>query len=458
MVSITVAERIDRAVRQATGGPLPIRIRAWDASEAGPTAGPVAVLRGRRTIRRLAYSPGELGLADAYIAGDLDVDGDLAAAMATLWGTDLHGQRHPARRGPFGWIRLATTAARLGAAGTRPRRPGTPIRVAGRTHSRRRDRQVIAHHYDLPPEFYRLLLDDSMAYSCGYFTSGPTGVLADAQHAKNDLICRKLGLGPGTTLLDVGCGWGSLACHAARHYGARVTAVTLSARQAEYVTAQAVAEGLSDAVTVRLSDYRDLEGDGRFDAVAAVEMGEHVGKRQYPGFATLLYRSLRPGGRVLVQQMSRSGTVRDGGPFIRTWIAPDMHMKPLSETIGALTRAGLEVRDVHALREHYAWTIDAWARNLAANWEQVIHLVGVQVARVWRLYLAGSALAFAAGRMGVDQILAVRPAPGGRSGMPATRVAGPGLPADDPTDGRRSLGPANSDLSSRNRDHQGHAR
>lgn len=413
---VTVADRIDRTVHLATGASTPLRIRAWDASEAGPTTGPVAVLRSRRAIRRLVYSPGELGLADAYIAGDLDVDGDLRTALAALRGPVPGGSSRSGRPGPAGWLRIAGTALRLGAVGPRPRRPGAPARMAGRRHSRRRDSAAIAHHYDLSPEFYRLVLDESMAYSCGCFTDGPTGSLHEAQVEKLDLICRKLDLGPGKTLLDVGCGWGSLTCHAAQHYGARVTAVTLSGRQSEYLKARVSAAGLSDAVRVELTDYRDLTGDRQFDAVAAVEMGEHVGDAEYPAFARLLYRSLRTGGHALVQQMSRTGAVRDGGPFIRTWIAPDMHMKPLAETIGALAGAGLEIRGVQALREHYAWTIDAWARNLEANWEQAVELVGPQTARVWRLYLAGSSLAFSTGRMGVDQILMRRPAPGGAAG------------------------------------------
>lgn len=415
---VTVADRIDRAVRLATGASAPLRIRAWDASETGPTTGPVAVLRSRRAIRRLVYSPGELGLADAYIAGDLDVDGDLQTALATLRKLIPGRVSRSGRPGPGGWLRIAGTAVRLGALGPRPRRPGAPARLAGRQHSRRRDSAAIAHHYDLSPDFYELLLDESMAYSCGVFVDGPTGTLAQAQREKLDLICRKLDLGPGRTLLDVGCGWGSLACHAARHYGARVTAVTLSARQGEYLRARAAAAGLSDAVRVELSDYRDLGGGRQFDAVAAVEMGEHVGDAEYPAFARLLYRSLRTGGRALVQQMSRTGAVRDGGPFIRTWIAPDMHMKPLAETIGALAGAGLEIRGVQALREHYAWTIDAWARNLEANWDRAVELVGPQTARVWRLYLAGSSLAFSTGRMGVDQILMLRPAADGAAGIP----------------------------------------
>jgi cyclopropane-fatty-acyl-phospholipid synthase len=186
------------------------------------------------------------------------------------------------------------------------------------------------------------------------------------------------------------------------------------------VTRRAAAENLADTVTVRQADYRDLDAAGQFDAVAAVEMGEHVGEQEYPGFADLLFRSLRPGGRALIQQMSRTGRDRDGGPFIRTWIAPDMHMKPLSETIGALISAGLEVRDVQAMREHYARTIDAWARNLDTNWQQAVCAVGVEAARVWQLYLAGSSLAFTENRMGVDQILVVRPAPDGTSGMSTT--------------------------------------
>ena len=420
----STAERIADLAIGATGQ-VPVRIRAWDGSEAGPPDGPVLVIRHRRALRRLLWAPGELGLAEAYIAGDLDLEGDLADGLAAVWSSARSGQLKPVRLRIRDLPSLAVAAGRVGALGTRPAKPGAEARLSGPRHSRTRDRAAIAHHYDLGNEFYELLLDESMAYSCGYFTTGPTGSLADAQRAKLDLICRKLGLVEGRTLLDVGCGWGSLVCHAAEHFGARVTGVTLSRQQYEYVSKRVAQAGLGDRVTVRHADYRELGGtvDGTFDAVSTIEMGEHVGDDEYPAFADILFRALRPGGRAMVQQMSRGATAPGGGAFIETYIAPDMHMKPVGTTVNLLTDAGLEVRDVHALREHYAWTVAAWARTLEDRWDDVVAMIGVVGARVWRLYLAGGGLAFEQNRMGVDQILAVRPESDGTSLMePSRRV------------------------------------
>ena len=252
------------------------------------------------------------------------------------------------------------------------------------------------------------------------------------------LIAGQLGLRPGLRLLDVGCGWGSLAIHAAQRYGARVTAVTLSGEQAAYLRRRAADAGLGALVDVRNQDYRDITGRPH-DAIASVEMGEHVGAGQYPAFCDLLSRQLRPGGRLLIQQMSRSSRAPGGGKFIEAYIAPDMQMRPVGETVCLLEKAGLEVRDVHAMREHYPPTVRAWLGNLERRWDEAAGLIGTESARVWRLYLAGSALAFEQGRMGVDQILAVRPArqagllagPGGRAGWPA-RAGGPAGPAGGP--------------------------
>ncbi len=260
-----------------------------------------------------------------------------------------------------------------------------------------------------------------MAYSSGYWTSDdPAYTVEDAQRDKLDLVCRKLGLQPGMRLLDVGCGWGSLSLHAAEHYGARVTGVTLSREQRAFVQARVAERGLGDRVEVRLQDYREV-GDPPFDAAASIEMGEHVGEDNYPTFAAGFRRLLRPHGRVLIQQMSRR-TRPGGGPFIEAYIAPDMTMRPVGETVELLEDAGLEVRDVHALREHYVRTVHAWYRTFEDNWETAVAMVGEEVARVWRLYLVGGALAFEEGRMGVDQILAVRRADDGTSGLPAVRA------------------------------------
>jgi cyclopropane-fatty-acyl-phospholipid synthase len=315
-------------------------------------------------------------------------------------------------------------AIRLGAVGRRPPKPGARARLSGDRHSRERDRAAIAHHYDLSNEFYELLLGPTMAYSCGYFTDGPGGSLDDAQRAKLDLICRKLGLDRGMRHLDIGCGWGSLICHAAEHYGTRSVGITLSRAQFDFVSKRIADAGLADRVTVRAADYRELIGStpdrAAYDAVTSIEMGEHVGDGEYPVFARILHDVLRPGGRALVQQMSRGGTATGGGPFIETYIAPDMHMKPVGSTVSMLADAGLEVRDVHALREHYAWTAQAWLRTLEDRWDEVVAMTGDLTARTWRLYLIGGGLAFAENRMGVDQILACRP-DGGGSGMPPTR-------------------------------------
>ncbi|MGJ5832262.1 class I SAM-dependent methyltransferase [Streptomyces ossamyceticus] len=404
----------------ALGGPLPVRLRAWDGSETGPADAPVVVVRSRRALRRLLWQPGELGLAQAYVTGELDIEGDLAHGLRTAWAAHRELRLRPPRLTPADRARAVATAVRLGALGPRPAAPASQARLRGGLHSRARDRAAISHHYDLSNDFYALLLDETMAYSCGYWASehaafGP----ADAQRAKLELICRKLALAPGARLLDIGCGWGSLTLHAAQRYGARVTAVTLAREQAAYVREQVRARGLTDLVDVVRQDYRDIEG-GPYDAVATVEMGEHVGDAEYPAFTAALHRLVRPRGRVLVQQMSRGRVAPGGGPFIEAYIAPDMHMRPLGDTVGLLEGAGLEVRHTESLREHYVRTIGAWHRTLEDRWERFVRLVGEETARVWRLYLVGSALAFEEGRMGVDQILAVRPGPDGDSGLPAT--------------------------------------
>jgi cyclopropane-fatty-acyl-phospholipid synthase len=270
-------------------------------------------------------------------------------------------------------------------------------------------RAVVAGHYDLPVSFFRLILDPSMAYSCGYWASGDAEYgLGDAQRDKLDLVCRKLELGPGSSLLDMGCGWGSLTVHAAQHYKAQVTAITLSAEQGGYASARLRGLGLGGRARLLIQDYRDQAGDS-YDAIASLEMGEHVGAAGYPAFCAALRDRLRPGGRLLIQQMSRGKNAPGGGPFIESYVAADMHMRPVGETVGLLERAGLEVLGVESLRPHYVRTIRAWLDNLERNFTAVQAVIGVQRARMWRLYLAGGALAFEEGRMGVDQILAVRP-------------------------------------------------
>jgi cyclopropane-fatty-acyl-phospholipid synthase len=399
------------AIEPLIGGELPIRLIAWDGSIAGPAAAPVVWLRSAAALRRMLWQPGELGAAQAYVCGDLDVDGDLVAALTQVWSQITDRRLRPIRLSPGALTRLCAVATRLGVLG-RPLPPlATQARVRGRLHSPSRDRAAISHHYDLSNEFYRLVLDPSMAYSCAYWEpSRPNTTLAQAQCDKLDRICRKIGLHeqPGMWLLDLGCGWGSLSLHAAEKYGAQVVGLTLSGEQKAYIDAAVTERRLADRVEIRVEDYRAIT-DGPFDAAASIEMGEHVGENNYPTYAWILHRCVRPGGRVLVQQMSRRGSHPGGGPFIESFIAPDMHMRPLGQTIALLEDAGLAVISVEAMREHYVHTADAWIDNLETHWDTVIALIGEEAARVWRLYLAGGRLAFAQGRMGVDQILLARP-------------------------------------------------
>jgi cyclopropane-fatty-acyl-phospholipid synthase len=391
------------ALERALGGALPVGVRTWDGGHAGPDTGPVVVVNNRRALRRLLWKPGELGLARAYVTGDLDVDGDLKDGLRTAWAAVRDGRtRKPGARD---LARLAGLAVRLGVVGLPPRPPVQEARLRGRLHAPGRDRAAISHHYDLGNDFYELILDEHMAYSCGWWPD-PAMTLAEAQRAKLDRVCGQLGLAPGSRMLDIGCGWGSLVLHAAGEYGAAVTGVTISREQYDFVTRRARARGLDHLVTVRLQDYRHVD-DGPYDAVSSIEMGEHVGEENYPAYVRIMHRNLRRGGKLVLQQMSRGVVAPGGGAFIESYIAPDMTMRPLHETLRHLGETGFEIRDVIAMREHYARTIDAWADTLEKRWDEVVARVGIGWARVWRLYMAGSALAFEEKRMGVDQITAV---------------------------------------------------
>jgi len=426
-----VAQVIESLLTEHAGLDLPVRLRAWDGSEAGPAGTPVVVIRSAQALRRILWRPGELGLARAYISGDLDVEGDLTDGLRRVLAAirDKSAQTHkPLARLPrtrtgtgtvqttLAWTPAALAAARaalrlkvLGPPWSPPPPPGCEIRVSGRLHSRARDQAVIAGHYDVPAAFYQLILDPNMAYSCAYYPEGqPEVTLAGAQRAKLEMICRKLALEPGHKLLDMGCGWGSLTVHAARDHHTQVTAVTLSGEQGGYVRQRVRGLGLGDRAEVRIQDYRDAAG-GPYDAIASVEMGEHVGAANYPRFCAELYRLLRPGGRLLIQQMSRGSRAPGGGPFIESYIAADMTMRPVGETVRLIEKAGFEVIGVQAMRADYVRTIRAWLDNFEKNLPAIQDILSEEQIRVWRLYLAGGALAFEEGRMGVDQILAIRP-------------------------------------------------
>ncbi|MFP1629106.1 class I SAM-dependent methyltransferase [Streptomyces sp. 5K101] len=423
------ALRLTTLAEEVLGAPLPVRIRAWDGSESGPPDAPVVVVRHRRALRRLLWRPGELGLARAWVAGEIDVDGDLYEALDRLAGLvwerepDAAPAVHPLRD-----PRLRAAARgllKLGGALPPPAAPAEEVRRrTGPLHTKRRDKEAISHHYDVGNDFYELVLGPSMVYSCAYWDEGE-GTLEDAQRDKLDLVCRKLGLAKGDRLLDVGCGWGSMAIHAAREYGAQVTGITLSREQAAYARKRIADEGLTDRIEIRVQDYRDVR-DGPYDAISSIGMAEHVGQVRYREYADRLLSLLKPGGRLLNHQIARRPEADEAAyhvdEFIDRYVFPDGELAPLGRTVATLEEAGFEVRDVEAIREHYARTLRAWVANLEASWPRASGLTSRGRARVWRLYMAASAVSFERNRIGVNQILAVRTPTTGESGLrPRTR-------------------------------------
>ncbi|MGW1133509.1 class I SAM-dependent methyltransferase [Streptomyces griseoluteus] len=420
------ASRLVSVAEQLLGAPLPVRVRAWDGSQAGPPGTPVIVVRNRRALRRMLFKPGELGMARAWVAGDLDIEGDLYTALGAmaglLWEHDDEGGgrsladtvRDPAARA------AVRDLIRLVGPPLPPAPPREEVRRRRHLHTRRTDRRAISHHYDVGNDFYSLVLGPSMVYSCAYWEDD--GSLETAQRDKLELVCRKLGLKPGQRLLDVGCGWGSMAVHAAREHGVSVVGVTLSHEQAAFARKRVADEGLTDRVEIRVQDYRDVR-DGPYDAISSIGMAEHVGAERYLDYARDLYGLLRPGGRLLNHQIARrpqqDESAYEVDAFIDSYVFPDGELAPIGTTVTMLERAGFEVRDVESLREHYARTLRAWVTNLEGDWARATRLAGFGRARVWRLYMAASALAFERNQIGVNQVLAVRTPETGTSGLPA---------------------------------------
>ncbi|MFF0789534.1 class I SAM-dependent methyltransferase [Streptomyces spiralis] len=420
------ALRLTELLEQLLGAPVPVRVRAWDGSESGPPGTPILVVRNRRALRRLLFKPGELGLARAWVAGDLTVDGDLYTALGLLSG--LIWERGEDARGLAGTLRdpqaraAALGLVKLAGPPLPPAPPAEEVRRRGHLHTRRSDKRAISHHYDVGNDFYELVLGPSMVYSCAYWPAPePGATLEQAQHDKLELICRKLDLKPGRRLLDVGCGWGSMAIHAAREHGVSVVGVTLSQEQAAYARKRVADEGLTDRVEIRVQDYRDV-ADGPYDAISSIGMAEHVGAARYLEYASDLYALLKPGGRLLNHQIGRRPQRDESAyhvdEFIDAYVFPDGELAPIGTTVTQLERAGFEVRDVESIREHYALTLRRWVANLEANWARAVRLTGPGRARVWRLYMTASALAFERNRIGVNQVLAVRTPESGDSGMP----------------------------------------
>ena len=397
---------------------LAVRLELWDGTvtAADPDA-PTLRIRSVDALRRLLWAPGDLGLARAYVSNEIDIDGDIFDALAVL----RPAGSHP-RVGPRQLVAVVDAARRAGALGRPLPPPPEEARPWGVLNSRARDAQAISHHYDVGNDFYRLVLGPAMTYSCARF-SDPSMSLTDAQASKHDLVCRKLGLHerPHARLLDVGCGWGSMAIHAATCYGAHVVGITISRQQVEAAHKRAAEAGVADLVEIRLQDYREVGGE-QFDAISSIGMSEHVGRTRIDDYFAGLASLLAPRGRLLNHAISSVGGSRLGRrSFMGRYVFPDGELLDVGDTVLAMEAAGLEVRDVESLREHYATTLRHWVANLEQHWDEVVSLVGERRARVWRLYMAASALGFEDGGLAIHQVLGVVRDPDGACGMPPTR-------------------------------------
>jgi cyclopropane-fatty-acyl-phospholipid synthase len=396
---------------RVVGPDAPVRFVAYDGSTAGPADAPIRIdVRTPMAVSYIASSPGELGLARAYVTGQLDVHGDLYDALRSLG--DPHLGRLSLRE-------RAEIVRDLGPSMVRPLpRPREEVKLRGQRHSRSRDARAIAHHYDVSNRFYEMFLGPSMAYTCAVYPRADA-TLEEAQYEKFDLVARKLDLKPGQRLLDVGCGWGGMVMHAAEHYGVSALGVTLSRRQAEWAQKAIAERGLSDRAEVRFLDYRDVP-ESTYDAVSSIGLTEHVGKGQLPGYFRFLRAKLRPEGRLLNHCITRPTTKfpARAGKFINRYVFPDGELEAVGTIVSAMQDNGLEVRHEENLREHYARTLRAWVANLDAHWDESVREVGEGRARVWRLYMAASRLGFDLDQIELHQVLGVRTAEDGSSGMP----------------------------------------
>jgi cyclopropane-fatty-acyl-phospholipid synthase len=287
-------------------------------------------------------------------------------------------------------------------------KPAAEARLGGRRHSRRRDQEAIAYHYDVSNRFYEWVLGPSMAYTCAVYPADDAS-LEEAQWTKHDLVARKLGLKEGMRLLDVGCGWGGMVIHAAKHYGVRALGVTLSRKQAEWGQKKIAEAGLTDLAEIRHLDYRDVSESG-FDAISSIGLTEHIGEAGLPSYVRSLHEKLRPGGRLLNHCITRADNRRPAKVkgFFNRYVFPDGELLGPGHIISAIHDNGFEVRHEENLREHYAKTLTAWCENLDRNWADAVREVGEGRARVWRLYMAGSRIGFEDNNIQLHQVLAVK--------------------------------------------------
>lgn len=395
-------------LRRALGQALPQRsftVRFWDGTQLPPTAdnggGPTFTLRSPAAVGQVLRAPGELGLSRAYVSGELEVD-DLDGVVRMLDTIQAPPLDRSAR------VQLGIAALRACGVTLPPRIPTSELRPRGRLHSRERDARAVRHHYDVSNEFFKLFLDESMTYSCAIFSRGAT-TLEQAQHAKLDMVCRKLALKAGERVLDVGCGWGSFVLHAAREYGVRAVGITLSPAQAQLARERVAQAGCEDRVEIRVADYRDLRGE-RYDAIASIGMVEHVGGKQIDEYARTLSGLLGPGGRLLNHGIARlrHGISEQAGAFTQRYVFPDGVPLQLSRVLLALERADFVTEHVEGFAQDYQRTLGEWIERLDSNRERAELLVGPERLRVWRLYLRGARNIFKVGFVSIYQTLARR--------------------------------------------------
>jgi cyclopropane-fatty-acyl-phospholipid synthase len=381
----------------------PFAVRLWDGSALASTngGGPTFEVRSPDAFAHALLAPGQLGLGRAYVSGALDVD-DLEGSL------ELLDEWEPPAIDRATRARLALGAARAFGLRRPPARPRTELRPRGRRHSVERDARAVRHHYDVSNDFFKLFLGEELTYSCAFFSRGGQ-TLEEAQEAKLELVCTKLALEPGQRVLDIGCGWGSFALHAAEKHGVHVLGITLSEPQAELARRRARERGLADRVEIRVEDYRALTGEP-FDAVASIGMVEHVGASKIDVYARQLARMVRPGGRVLNHGIGRLRVGEpEAGPFSERYVFPDGAPLHLSRIQLALERAGLETEHVEGFRSDYAETLRHWARNLDDNIEEATRLAGPERIRVWRLYLRAARRGFLTGFTSIYQVRCSRP-------------------------------------------------
>jgi cyclopropane-fatty-acyl-phospholipid synthase len=405
---------IAQVVANAFGRPA-LRITAYDGSSAGPSDAAVRIhLVSPAALSYLITAPSSLGLARAFVSGELEIEGGIYEALSMLWSE---------RIGQLSWPDRLDVLRNLDPKALRWVEPpseefGARRMQYGFRHSKARDAEAISHHYDVSNKFYEWVLGPSMTYTCACYPEDHS-TLEAAQEHKYDLVARKLNLQPGMRLLDVGCGWGGMVRHAAKHYGVQALGVTLSRQQAEWAAKAIADDGLTGVAEVRFSDYRDVR-ERNFDAVSSIGLTEHIGAANLGSYFSFLRSKLKPQGRLMNHCITRPTTTESVHirGFIDRYVFPDGELEGVGRIISAMQDNGFEVRHEENLREHYARTLHGWCDNLDANWDDAVREVGLGRAKVWALYMAGSRLGFERRTIELHQVVGVRVDDHGDSGMP----------------------------------------